>query len=94
VRALLAAALVAAGCASGQPAPQPRSSGCEQVGAAHFLQAVPEASGIAYAGGVLWTHNDSDAPVLYSIDASGRAMPVAVGGADVVDWEDLVTAPC
>ncbi len=67
---------------------------CRQVGAANFLPAVPEASGVAFAGGVLWTHNDSDAPALYSIDGSGRARAVAVGGADVVDWEDLVTAPC
>ena len=43
------------------------------------------------AGGVLWTHNDSDAPVLFRIDASGRAMPVTIAGADVRDWEDLAS---
>ena len=58
------------------------------------MTAVPEASGIALAGGVLWTHNDSNAPVLYSIDASGRALPVTVAGADVRDWEDLATGLC
>jgi hypothetical protein len=81
-----------AACASGQP-PTP-TSGCEQVGRAEFLPSAPEASGIAEAGGVLWTHNDSDAPVLYRIDRSGRAAPVTVTGADVRDWEDLVSAPC
>jgi hypothetical protein len=90
--AVLASGAAAAACESA--APQPPESACEQVGRAHFLPSVPEASGIAYAGGVLWTHNDSAAPVLYSIDAAGRAMPVAVAGADVWDCEDLATGPC
>ncbi|HUP40492.1 MAG TPA: hypothetical protein VM115_10260 [Vicinamibacterales bacterium] len=94
MRALLAGAVVAAACACGSDQPQRRASGCQQVGAPLFLQAVPEASGVASAGGVLWTHNDSGAAVLYSIDASGRAMPVAVHGADVIDGEDLTAAPC
>jgi hypothetical protein len=92
MRAFLAIAFGAAACASGQS--QRPASGCEQVGRAEFLASVPEASGIAYAGGVLWTHNDSDAPVLYRIDRSGRAAPVTVAGADVRDWEDLATMPC
>lgn len=89
---LLASAAAAAACASGQP--QAPARGCEQVGRAQFLPAVPEASGVAYAGGVLWTHNDSDAPVLYRIDRSGRPAPVTVAGADVRDWEDLAAVPC
>jgi hypothetical protein len=32
--------------------------------------------------------------VLYSIDASGRALPVTVAGAGLVDWEDVVSGPC
>jgi hypothetical protein len=64
---------------------------CEQVGRAQFLPAVPEASGIALADGVLWTHNDSDAPVIYSIDRSGRPVAVTVVGAEVRDWEDLAS---
>jgi hypothetical protein len=92
VRALLAGAVTAAACA-GKSSPPPQSA-CEQVGRAQFLAAVPEASGIAYAGGLLWTHNDSDAPVLYSIDASGRPRAVTVAGADVRDWEDLGSARC
>jgi len=43
---------------------------------------------------VLWTHNDSDAPVLFRIDRSGRAAPVTIAGAEVRDWEDLATGPC
>jgi hypothetical protein len=92
MRAFLAIAIGAAACASGQS--QRSGNGCEQVGRAAFLNSVPEASGIAYAGGVLWTHNDSDAPVLYRIDRSGRAAPVTVAGADVRDWEDLAAGPC
>jgi hypothetical protein len=92
VRAYLAVVITAAACVRA-PA-QPPESACEQVGRAQFLPAVPEASGIALAGGVLWTHNDSDAPVLYSIDASGRPLPVAIAGADVRDWEDLASGPC
>lgn len=64
---------------------------CEQVGQSQFLPAVPEASGIALADGVLWAHNDSDAPVLYRIDRSGRPAPVTVAGAEVRDWEDLAS---
>jgi hypothetical protein len=85
---VVASVAASSACAS---APAPPQSACEQVGRARFLPAIPEASGIALGGGVLWTHNDSDAPVLYSIDASGRPMPVTVAGADVRDWEDLAT---
>ena len=89
----LSATTVAVTACVRKPPPVPDSV-CRQVSDAHILPAVPEASGVAYAGGLLWTHNDSDGPALYSIDGSGRAMTVAVGGADVVDWEDLATAPC
>lgn len=67
---------------------------CKPVGRAQFLPAVPEASGIAQAGGSLWTHNDSGAPVLYRIDGSGRPTAVTVAGSDVRDWEDLASASC
>jgi hypothetical protein len=67
---------------------------CALVGRPHFLPAVPEASGITQAAGVLWTHNDSNGPVLFRLDASGRSAPVAVAGAAVQDWEDLASAPC
>jgi hypothetical protein len=74
-------------------APSPAGT-CEPIGRPQFLPAVSEASGIALAGGALWTHNDSDAPVLFRIDASGRAAPVTVVGAEVRDWEDIASASC
>ena len=55
---------------------------------------MPEASGVAQAGGVLWVHNDSDAPVVYRLDGAGRTEPVTVAGAGVRDWEDLASASC
>ena len=91
VRALLAVAVIAAACAAPARQPEVSTRACTQIGRVQFLQDVPEASGVAYAGGVLWTHNDSDAPVLYSIDASGRPMAVTVAGADARDWEDLAS---
>jgi hypothetical protein len=94
VRALVAAAAIAAACVAPRRQSEVPTRACGQVGRAQFLQAVPEASGLAYAGGVLWTHNDSDAPVLYRIDRSGRPAAVTVAGADVRDWEDLAAGPC
>jgi hypothetical protein len=58
------------------------------------LPAVPEASGVAVADGTLWTHNDSGAPLLFRIDASGRTAPVTVVGTEVRDWEDLAVSTC
>lgn len=86
----LAAVMVAAAVLSAQP--QSPAGSCMAVGRPQFLPAVPEASGIAQAGGALWTHSDSDAPVLFRLDASGRATPVTVAGAAVQDWEDLGVA--
>jgi hypothetical protein len=70
------------------------AASCKAVGRAQFLPAVPEASGIAAAAGALWTHNDSDAPVLFRVDADGRVTPVTVAGAEVRDWEDVASATC
>ena len=72
----------------------PPAAHCRPVGRPLFLPAVSEASGIAQAGGALWTHNDSGAPVLFRLDASGRTTAVTVNGAEVRDWEDLAGAPC
>lgn len=74
--------------------PQPTAGSCKLVGRPQLLPAVPEASGVAYAGGALWTLNDSDAPVLFRLDAAGRATAVAIAGARVRDWEDLATGTC
>jgi hypothetical protein len=92
VRAYLAIGVVAAACVSGQS--QTPASSCEQVGRPQSLQTVPEASGITNAGGVLWTHNDSDAPMLFRLDAAGAATPVSIAGAVVQDWEDLAAGTC
>ena len=72
----------------------PPAGSCEGIGRPQFLPSVPEASGIAVAGGALWTHNDSAGPVLFRLDASGRATSVAVAGAEVRDREDLAAAAC
>lgn len=51
-----------------------------------------ETSGLVYAAGRLWTHNDSDqAPAIYQIDtSSGQILQtVTIGGVSVVDWEDM-----
>lgn len=85
--------VVAATVALSAQTPPPAGS-CTAIGRPLFLPAVPEASGIASAGGALWTHNDSDAPVLFRLDGSGRATAVAVSGATVRDWEDVAAAPC
>ena len=92
MRAFLAIGVVATACVGGQS--QRPASSCEQVGRQQFLPTVPEASGLAHAGGVLWTHNDSDAPVLFRLDAAGAATPVSVAGAVVQDWEDLAAGTC
>jgi hypothetical protein len=70
------------------------AASCSAVGRSQFLPAVAEASGIAAAAGALWTHNDSDAPILFRVDANGRVTPVTVAGAEVRDWEDVASAWC
>ena len=60
---------------------------------------VRESSGLARGGrsaGLFWTHNDAgNAPVLYAVDTAGRlAGRVTVGGARLVDWEDIASGPC
>lgn len=51
-----------------------------------------ETSGLVMAKGALWTHNDSDdAPNIYQIDTLTNTIiqTVTLGGASVVDWEDI-----
>lgn len=52
---------------------------------------VRESSGLAWAGGTLWTHNDSgDDPLLYQVDTNGVILrQVFIREARAVDWEDL-----
>jgi hypothetical protein len=57
--------------------------------------AVHESSGVAAAGGVLWTHNDSGDPVLVAVGLDGAPRgAVRVTGAAVQDWEDVAAGPC
>jgi hypothetical protein len=73
---------------------QPVTNTCAPLGRQVLLPTVPEASGVAQAAGALWTHNDSDGPVLFRIDSGGVVTPVTVSGANVVDWEDIGTGTC
>ena len=67
---------------------------CAPVGRTQLLPDVPEASGVARAGGALWTHNDSGVPVLFRVDPDGQISSVAVSGATNVDWEDIAAGRC
>ena len=73
--------------------PQRWTPTCAPVGRTQLLPGVPEASGVAWSGGVLWTHNDSGA-VLFRIDPDGRTLPIKVSGATNVDWEDIAAGKC
>jgi len=49
-----------------------------------------EASGLAYAGGLLWAHNDSGPSTLYGLTTQGAvARRVTVTGMTIVDLEDI-----
>lgn len=53
---------------------------------------VKETSGLVFAGGRLWTHNDGgNEAALYQIDSISFTIlqTVRIGGATNVDWEDL-----
>jgi len=62
------------------------------------LNGAPEASGVAVSrrtSGILWSMNDSGAPMLLGFDGAGEMKGrVRVTGARVEDWEDLATASC
>jgi len=71
---------------------------CQPAGKTVELPAIPEASGLAASlrtPGILWTHNDTDDPVLFAIDASGNVKgQIRVTGAKNNNWEDVSVAPC
>jgi hypothetical protein len=71
---------------------------CEREPASAALPVLPEASGLALSmrtPGLLWSLNDSSAPVVIALDQSGRAIGrVRITGADVNNWEDISVAPC
>ena len=60
---------------------------------------VRESSGLAPSardGSVLWTHNDAgNNPDIFAVGSDGRLIArVSVSGADLIDWEDIESAPC
>ena len=61
------------------------------------LQGIAEASGLTLsrkAPGLLWSHNDSGAPVVFGIDRAGVHRQVRIPTATVTDWEDISAARC
>jgi hypothetical protein len=53
---------------------------------------ITESSGVAFAGGVYWTHNDGPANKFYAIDAKGRTLASFATPNQPTkgsDWEDL-----
>lgn len=71
---------------------------CVAAGRSVTLREVPEASGLTLSRrtpGLLWTHNDSGAPVVFALNASGAVQGrVQVSNAAVDDWEDVTAGPC
>jgi hypothetical protein len=71
---------------------------CRVVARPVELPDLPEASGVAVSRrtpGILWAHNDSDAPVVVALDAQGTVSGrVRIAGADVTEWEAMAVGPC
>jgi hypothetical protein len=71
---------------------------CQTVSHAKLMGLLPEASGLALSRrtpDVLWSLNDSDAPVVIALNSEGEALGrVRVTGANVSNWEDVSVAPC
>ena len=69
-----------------------------QVVRSKSLMEIPEASGVTLSRrsqGLLWSHNDSGAPVLFALDAEGNVRGrVRVPNVTVDDWEDITAASC
>lgn len=74
------------------------SAACRAGGPVARLPELPEASGLALSQripGRLWTHNDSDQPILFILDGRGSVTGrVRLAGATVVDWEAVAVGPC
>lgn len=83
-----------------QAGPAPPARICEVVEANVALpDEVRETSGLARSArdpDLFWTHNDAgNEPEIFAIGADGRLVQrVRVYGADLVDWEDVESAPC
>jgi hypothetical protein len=72
------------------------TAACQSSSEPASLPDLPEASGLARSSsGLLWSHNDSGAPVIFAIDANGKpAGRLTIGGARVEDWEAIASGPC
>jgi hypothetical protein len=98
----VAVAVVWAAARRAQPSlasPSPTAElSCEKVSDPAPLTTLPEASSLALSmrtPGVLWSLNDSSAPVVIALDQTGRTIGrVRITGADVNNWEDVSVAPC
>jgi hypothetical protein len=100
---MAATALIACGRDTGDAAAQQAAAAgqiCEVVQTGMTLPTeVRETSGLARSfrnPDLFWTHNDAgNQPVLFAIGADGRiTQRVQVTGAELVDWEDIESAPC
>jgi hypothetical protein len=71
---------------------------CQTLAHDKLLESLPEASGLALSlrtPNVLWSLNDSDAPVVIALDPAGDTIGrVRISGAHVNNWEDVSVAPC
>ena len=87
--------LVLASTVSGQSPSPPE---CRPAGGLTKLEGLPEASGLAISRrsqGWLWTHNDSGAPVIFAVSASGAiSARLRLTGAQVEDWEAMAVGAC
>jgi hypothetical protein len=53
-------------------------------------KALVETSGLVYAGGKLWSHNDGGGqPVLYGFDINGKVSSIVYVSAKNTDWEEV-----
>jgi len=94
---------VAAGRRSATMLSAPSTAGtgelaCQTLSHGKLMGLLPEASSLALSRrtpNVVWSLNDSDAPVVIALNSQGEALGrVRVAGADVSNWEDVSVAPC
>ena len=78
-------------------AKQKNMSPCAIISGPTQLKGIAEASGLTLsrrAPGLLWSHNDSGAPVVFGIDRTGVRSQIRIPKATVTDWEDISAARC
>jgi hypothetical protein len=77
---------------------EPGELSCRLTESLTKLPELSEASGLTLSRshpGLLWSHNDSGAPVLFAVTTGGAIKSkVTVAGAHVEDWEDIAAGPC